>query len=419
MSQHHRMKEDSLSRGGPPGRHRRGSLRSGTVLPLLSLLAVVATACGQSTSSPTTPPSSTGGSALASPTSGPTATPAVAHGQFSPAGSIDFAPDTATRLQDGTVLLAGGGGCSGDERCALYSNQAALYSSAAGFGPTIRMAHKRTNLTATLLQDGSVLLAGGLGDASASAELYVPGTGFVATGSMATERSGAAAAPLFDGVKVLIVGGTNSSELASAEVYDSSTGKFTPTGSMKTARWGATATWLPSQNKVLVAGGYDGDKDLASAELYDPATGKFAATGSMAVARDGHTATLLQSGRVLIVGLSLSDISPTTALAEFYDPATGKFTSAGSLPSPVYDLSATLLQDGRVLVVGGDTDLDSDGASDKAYLWSEDTKTFTPTGSLATARGWPVATLLSDGRVLVATGSNDSGVVLAAELYQP
>jgi hypothetical protein len=232
------------------------------------------------------------------------------------------------------------------------------------------MAHKRTRMTATLLQNGSVLLAGGLGDASASAELYVPGTGFVATGSMTSERSGAAAASLFDGAKVLIVGGTNSS-------------------------------------------------GLASAELYDPSTGKFTATGPMAVARSEHTAALLQSGRVLIVGLGLTDIGARTALAELYDPATGKFTSAGSLPSELYDLSATLLQDGRVLVVGGDTDLEDETSSAKAYLWSEDTKAFTPTGPLATARGWPVATLLSDGRVLVAGGGNDSGATLTAELYRP
>jgi hypothetical protein len=118
---------------------------------------------------------------------------------------------------------------------------------------------------------------------------------------------------LADG-RVLVVGGdakrTGPYPIDVADLYDPSTGRFTPTGPLKVARAAPSVTQL-ADGRVLVAGGQvlDGTsskqpygKSIDSAEIYDPATGSFELTGTMAGPRDSHSATLLHDGRVLVVG---------------------------------------------------------------------------------------------------------------------
>ncbi len=168
-------------------------------------------------------------------------------------------------------------------------------------------------------------------------------SGFVLTGSMITPRFVHTATMLNNGM-VLVAGGYNSSYLASAELYDPTTGTFTSTGSLNTARYAHTATRL-NNGLVLIAGGYGSGGILSGAELYNPTTGTATVTGSLNGARYYHTATLLNDGTVLIAG---GNGGGAVATAELYNPATGTFTLTGSLNAAREYHTATLLNNGLV-----------------------------------------------------------------------
>ena len=268
---------------------------------------------------------------------------------------------TATLLQNGQVLLAGGFVNSvWDYGPSTSDNGAGLYDSATGvFSGTGNMTAGRGGHTATLLANGKVLIAGGAdqdptGTGLASAELYDPSTGiFTETGSMSAGRFLHSATPLQNG-KVLIVGGaltSTSDPVATAEIYDPTTGNFTMTGPMKTAREQHTATLL-ANGRVLIVGGATGGggglQPTATVEVYDPGTGTFSVTGSMAEARNLHTATLLPSGKVLVAGGGVEN-----STAELYDPATSSFSITGGMEVGRSGHTATLLGNGSVMVAGG------------------------------------------------------------------
>jgi hypothetical protein len=287
----------------------------------------------------------------------------------------------------------------------------------------------REDHTATLLADGRVLFAGGRNDYQqviASAEIYDPKAGtFTETGSMTVPRELHSGVLLSDG-RVLITGGrsdANGDDIASAELYDPKTGTFSATGSMKVARQQQTSTLLPD-GKVLVAGEGQTDQD-ASAELYDPRTGTFRSIGSMNTPRLDHSATLLHDGTVLIVGGSdpAGHMFYAMDSAEIYDPMTGAFRKTASLDWATMDHTATLLPDGRVLVAGGDGAGGGFEPTAVAAIYDPATETFSVTGSMQMARYCHTATLLTDGRVLVAGGDSwDNGpteFLSSAELYDP
>jgi N-acetylneuraminic acid mutarotase len=200
---------------------------------------------------------------------------------------------------------------------------------------------------------------------------------------------------------------------------------WTATTSMVEARHSHTATLLPD-GKVLVAGGNAyprGGGDLAylsSAELYDPGSGSWTATGSMIEARTLHTATLLPNGKVLISGgYSSEPDDHYLSSAELYDTRSGTWTATGNMIEARAGHTATLLADGKVLVAGGDAHSGGIVAHylSSAELYDPLSGTWTATGNMIEARLGHTATLLRDGKVLVA-GGDDRGSP-SAELYDP
>lgn len=284
------------------------------------------------------------------------------------------------------------------------------------------MLQARYGPTATLLKDGRVLVAGGaFADTLASAELYDPVTGaWSATGDMTVARYLHTATLLANGL-VLVAGGSidviDPVAQPSAELYDPAIGIWTPTGSMIQARQGHTATLLPDGH-VLVAGGTTGGGSSASAELYDPVTGSWAVTGSTAAGRIGHTATLLLGGTVLLAGGFDSYASGDGGVPnELYDPANGLWTPTGNM-LVARAAPATLLLDGRVLVAGGAGRI-PDSAYNTAELYDPATGSWTATPPMAQAHQSHTATGLPDGRVLVAGGGAGGGALRDVELYDP
>ena len=342
------------------------------------------------------------------------------------------------------------------------------------FAPTGDMSMARSFHSATLLSNGHVLIAGG--DAHgvlASAEVYDPVAGtFRPVGAMTAARRLHTATRLPDD-RILIVGGygEGGAALASAELFDPATGTFRATGSLRTARGGHTAVLLPT-GAVLVIGGYGtrAYPDVAPAELYDPASGEFKAAGAY-VGRGGcdfcAPAVLLYDGTVLFPGqypaqlydpasdsfspieMMLFEQSAAATLAngqvlftggevlgrmaeaELYNPTTRTFARTGDMTSRRVWHTLSSLPDGTVLAAGGETDSCSGnacffaGSVASAELYDPSTRAFVPTGSMATARETHTATLLRDGRVLMAGGVSYGGIgifrgsLASAELYTP
>lgn len=180
-----------------------------------------------------------------------------ATGTFIATGSMNTArfAHTATLLSNGMVLIAGGTQFNNTTGTFSSLSSAELYNPATGaFSATGSLNTGRYGHTATLLSSGMVLVAAGLqintttgaSSALSSAELYNPSSGtFSATGGLSTARSGHTATLLNSGI-VLVAGGTNTSNatLSSAEQYNATTGTFSATGSLNAARSSHSATLL-------------------------------------------------------------------------------------------------------------------------------------------------------------------------------
>ena len=369
-------------------------------------------------------------------------------GQFVATGSgaLSRASASAAALSASQVLLDGG--FSGDAAIKNFSlnlegkvlGSAEIFDETTGtFSLAGRMTTPRMGFTATALNNGKVLLAGGFDDQNNvldTGELYDPVAHkfSLVTNTMSDRRAFHTATLLLSG-KVLLAGGATNltgDTTNSADIYDPASNSFTPaTFPMDHQRAAHTATLFatgPLAGKVLITGGVGGSsfffKD-SSAEIYDPASQEFSLLSSfMNEPRSMHTATLLDDGTVLLAGgfsgtvaVSAGVLSGASGLisnsAETFDPNTGDFTCVGgfntdttrcnqSMTSARAGHTATLLASGptphRVLIAGGI------GAADPAAhgLELSSAELFNPagggsfvaTGSMATARALHTATLL-------------------------
>ncbi len=372
---------------------------------------------------------------------------------------------TAALLQDGRVLVAGGhNGTNAIQFAEIYDPDTARWTRAAP------MLNPRYAHTATLLNDGSVLVCGGAGAFGVTAgsggstsgdslplaavERYSPVTGTWTVMEPMNQTHVNHTATLLPDGRVLIADGLglfdgDEETLNVVEWFDPATGSWT-TGNAGHPRFSASATLLPD-GRILLYGGETFSRETGlipqfSADLLDPATGN---TDRVAEgARFWHTATLLPDGTVLLAGGGIASsyiTSPENVTTWFentreerFIPATGQRQVTTPMSIHRHGHTATLLPDGTVMIAGGNFYVETQ--TPYLQLPAQDSLVSTeryqplpvgPDGSasgrwsneanLLEARGAHTATLLQGGTVLVAGGGNYStGEVFdSAERFYP
>jgi large repetitive protein len=322
--------------------------------------------------------------------------------------SVARAGHAATQLADGRVLFTGGQDAFSD-----VNSSAEIYDPASGqFSLTGSLIQGRFGHTATLLENGNVLVVGGYSDPSGStlvstAELYSPVTGIFSPTSNPNVSRAYHTATLLQSGEVLIAGGQigGSQTTTSTELYDPNSGSFTLAGNMSAPRYNHTATLL-NDGRVLIAEGVSGTGGgignlVGPDDLYDPTSGLFTQVGTPFEYSRGivipFDSVLLASGQVFVDQQTIFD--PTSNTLSTFNPAS-------SLDTTLQDYKFSLLPSGQVFVSGG-------GSS--TYLFDPTSETYTPAGGMNYIRSSPTVKLLSTGEVLVAGGAT----IAQAEIFVP
>jgi hypothetical protein len=338
-------------------------------------------------------------------------------------GRID---QTATVLQDGRVLVVGGSQEAEADQLAtaeIFNPKTNVWSAAGS------MAYPRARHTATLLADGRVLVVGGLGPGRGNSEIYDPRTNtWSPAGNLNSARANHQAVLLGDG-RVLVMGGRQPGRpLSSAEIFEPRVRSWTSTGSLLVARDRPQAVLLPD-GKVLVTGGVSVDvggsldaavlvgRPLATSEIYDPTTKVWIQGPAMSVGRVGHAIAVLGNGDVFVVG-GTRDPAP----AEIFDPRSNTWASTTELAPRIAPVIG-VLAGGRVIVAGGLVETVQSTGYTLALLDSVDVFD-TGRGSwsagppMKVARWLATGSMLADGRFLVCGGGNPlAGGNHAVEAY--
>ncbi len=328
---------------------------------------------------------------------------------------------TATLLQNGTVLFTGGGTGNGPLNSWASQSSVDLFQPATETNSimapiqTARHAH-----TATLLNTGEVLIAGGYSTVSPflstienSVELFDPNTpSWQALPRMKSGRAEHSATLLSNG-DVLVAGGEIvtpqpwETKLKEAELFHADTQQWTPVAPMHHARSAHAATPLLN-GKILVTGGFGETAVLMASEIFDPATQQWTEINPMLNPRGAHQATRLPDGRVLVTGGydGLADSNK----AEIFNPGTGQWQQVGTMNVSRSRHLSTLLPDGRVMVAG-----------DAIYVefFNPNTLSFEVDSEAIILLSHMAGTLLSSGQFLASGGVSDTLFNNGIYLYDP
>ena len=271
----------------------------------------------------------------------------------------------------------------------------------AGWESTASMLFAPHHPSATLLDDGKVLVVG----SGTSAQIYNPSSGnFSLVGNTQCDRGASESTLLADG-RVLLTGGDTDAKCV--EIFDPSDGRFSRLPDTIAPHNGHTATLL-NDGRVLIAGGWESNDKLLTSnrmEIFDPQSNTFDEIANLAFDRGNHAAVLLESGEVLIAG-GLKQISPDQAdsiclaTAEIVDPLTGNSRVIDALTTEACDPEAVILPNGEILISPG---------GQEAQLFDPATEKFRRTGQLNSHHGPHTITSLDDGRVIVAGGYGPRG----------
>jgi len=335
-----------------------------------------------------------------------------------------------------TVFIAGGIGGHGP----LNSGEIFYPQQQAFSRLTTTLNESRFGFSATLLQDGRILLAGGYEEGFTktldSAEIFDPSDKtFTQIKSKMNFGRAMHSATLLDDGRVFFAGGiSDANVLSSCEMFDPMLEEFVLTEkSLAHPRYSHSANLIDAnlEEVVLIAGGLDGFESLSSAQLFHPTslifTDGFGVEGaeiSMIKGRASHTASLLSSGQVLLAGgyIGSMDIGDVTETAEIYDPELGGFLQSSPMYSARSGHSSIVLDDGTVLIVAGISH--NFEILNQMERFDPIANQFNAAGSLKFARTVLGASLLPDGTVLITGGNTSSDIfsplaVSAAEIYDP
>jgi N-acetylneuraminic acid mutarotase len=281
-----------------------------------------------------------------------------------------------TLLNDGRVLTSGGaitvaGLVVNTDALSIYDPQKQTHAGA-GVMSAARTAH-----TATILNDGRVLMLGGQdanGTVQASTEIFDPATGVsTATAPMSTPRSQHTATLLNDG-RVFVAGGVSmldvtnpigsvASALGTTQIYNPATNTWSAGPNLPKPRLWHAATKLNDGRVLLTAGvevtlilGLPVPSVVADCRIYNPATNMFSAAAGIPGERATHAQHLLSNGNVAVIGgaagnILLLQVNPLST-CRIYNPGTNAWTSVASMNN-LRARGDLLTAGGKLYAIGG------------------------------------------------------------------